>query len=361
MYHIPVLIAGGGAAGAATALSLGKRGIPCMIVETALQPQMKIGETIPPHITPLLQKLGLMELLQTQAHLPCYGNRFVWGQAMPVDKIFLFYIYREGWHLDRRSFEAQLHSRVTDAGIQYLQGWRFSDCRQDTGKWQITIKNAIGEEQYLHCDFMVDATGKKSRIAKMLGVSRHNTDRLTGVSVCYSGCTNVPQYTYIEAVQQGWWYAAPLSGSRLIVSYMTDADLLSPTMLRPADYLAAAKQTTLLKPLLIDSLISSTTATTVHTAATGYLQERYGHNWLAVGDAAFAYDPVSSYGISSALECGYYAGHAIADTLAGKKDALPAYDWLISQAFSAYKEMHRHQYQLEKRWQQEVFWKRRIS
>jgi flavin-dependent dehydrogenase len=361
MYHIPVLIAGGGAAGAATALSLAKRGIHCRIVETAAQPQMKIGETIPPHITPLLQKLGLLELLQTPAHLPCYGNRFIWGQAIPVDKIFLFHIHREGWHLDRRSFEAQLYSRVIDTGIQYLQGWRLSACKPDVGKWQITIKNEMGAEQYLHCDFMVDATGKKSRIAKMLGVARHHTDRLTGVSICYSGCTNVPQYTHIEAVQQGWWYAAPLSGNRLMVSYMTDADLLPPSMIQPSDYLAAAKQTTLIQPLLADALITSAATTTVHTAATGYLQERYGHNWLAVGDAAFSYDPVSSYGISAALECGYYAGHAIADALAGEQAALPAYDWLISQAFSTYKDMHRHQYQLEKRWEQEEFWRRRSA
>jgi flavin-dependent dehydrogenase len=357
MYHMPVLIAGGGAAGAATALSLAKRGIPSLIVEMSLQPQMKPGETIPPHITPLLQKLGLMELLQTPEHLPCYGNRFVWGQSMPVDKIFLFYTHREGWHLDRRSFETQLHDRVTGTGIRYMQGWRFSGCKQIAGKWEVTIRNMAGEAQCYHCDFIVDATGKKGRIAKMLGIARHNTDRLTGVSVCYSGCADVPQYTYIEAVQQGWWYAAPLSGDRLVVSYMTDADLLSPAMIRPADYLAAAKQTALIKPLLTNAL---STPVTVHTAATGCLQERYGHNWLAVGDAAFAYDPVSSYGITSALEGGYYAGHAIADALAGNKAALPAYDWLISQAFSAYKKMHLYQYQLEKRWPQEVFWKRRI-
>lgn len=358
IHHIPVLIAGGGAAGAATALSLAGRGIRCMIVETALRPQMKIGETIPPHITPLLQKLGLMELLQTPAHLPCYGNRFVWGHATPADKTFLFYIHREGWHLDRSSFEAQLHARVTATGTPYLQGWQLSGCTQQNGKWQVTARNAAGEEQYFCCDFIVDATGKRSRVAKMQGVVRHNTDRLTGVSVCYNNCAEVQQYTYIEAVQQGWWYAAPLSGNRLVVSYMTDADLLSPVMTQPADFLAAAKQTALIGPLLGTA---SATAVNIHTAATGYLQERYGHNWLAVGDAALAYDPVSSYGISSALESGYYAGHAIADTLAGNKDALPAYDWLLSQAFTTYNKMHRYQYQLEKRWPQEEFWKRRTA
>jgi flavin-dependent dehydrogenase len=361
MQHIPVFIAGGGPAGIATALSLDRRGIPAIIAEPTLQPPMKAGETIPPNIMPLLNRLGLAALLDVPAHLPSYGNRFVWGQATPVDKIFLFHTEQEGWHLDRRCFEQQLRTHIIATGTQYLSGWRLSDCKPKTDGWLVVIKNAEGEERSFSCDFMVDATGRKGRITRMLGIPRYNLDKLAGINVCYHLSDNIPQYAYIEAVQDGWWYAAPLSGKRLVVSYMTDTDLLSPAFMETMDYMASVKQTTLIGPLLDHTSILSATALSVHAAATGYIKTRYGHNWLAVGDAAFAYDPISSYGITSALEGGYYGGHAIADTLTGNKEALPAYDWLISEAFAVYKEMHRQQYRLEKRWEKERFWERRMQ
>jgi len=113
--------------------------------------------------------------------------------------------------------------------------------------------------------------------------------------------------------------------------------------------------------LVIDELSSPHFSLTTSTASTSYLAQRYGATWLAVGDAAFAYDPISSYGITSALEGGYYAGNAIADKFAGKAEALPAYDYLISSAFKIYNEMYLHQYRQEQRWPEEQFWKRRLN
>ncbi|OMP75585.1 NAD(P)/FAD-dependent oxidoreductase [Chitinophaga sp. LS1] len=78
-----------------------------------------------------------------------------------------------------------------------------------------------------------------------------------------------------------------------------------------------------------------------------------------MGDAAFAYDPVSSHGIISAMESGYYAGHAIADHLNVNPDALNAYDYVISQAFSVYMDMHAAHYAMEGRWRDRTFWARR--
>ena len=80
---------------------------------------------------------------------------------------------------------------------------------------------------------------------------------------------------------------------------------------------------------------------------------------MAVGDAAFAYDPISSYGISSALGSGYYAGNAIADYLRGYKEAQLAYRMVTERAFFQYLHMLRHQYLQEQRWLNSPFWNRR--
>jgi hypothetical protein len=145
----------------------------------------------------------------------------------------------------------------------------------------------------------------------------------------------------------------------MITTFMTDTDLLPPALMDIGNYLQALQGTSMINGILAATNITATTPPITLTASTSYLTQRHGESWLAVGDAAFAYDPLSSYGITSALESGYYAGHAIADTLVGTEDALTAYDYLLCEAFTAYKEMHTHQYQLEKRWPEEEFWKRR--
>lgn len=348
MLHIPVLIAGGGPAGVATGLSLRSRGVPCMIAEGAPAAKMKPGESLPPQTVSLLERLGMSSLLNSPAHIPCYGNRFIWGQDTPVDKLFLFHTHTQGWHLDRGVFEEQLQEM---AGQDYYYNTYVSKCTRSENRWMVELRRANGNNDTVTCDFIVDATGRACRIARQLSITRRNIDKLAGVSACFELQEKVAQYTFIEAVENGWWYAAPLSFNRLAVCYMSDSDLL------PTIGLPDVSQTTIIRTLLNDV----STATTVHAANTGYLEKRFGPGWLAVGDAAYAYDPISSYGITSALESGYYAGHAIADTLAGNKDAMVAYDWVVSKAFEVYMEGYVEQYKGEGRWSGREFWRRRVN
>jgi flavin-dependent dehydrogenase len=253
-----------------------------------------------------------------------------------------------------------LLDQLNNEGTELLRGWSIVNCKKETNGWTVTMLDPQNNREELFCEFIVDATGRPCRIARALGIQRARLDLLTGIAACFTlRKFNKPHYTYIEAVEQGWWYAAPLTGMRLATTFMTDTDLLDPLILNADHYLETISSTTMIADLLVGGITSKDIQITSCTASTSYLEKRFGDGWLAVGDAAFAYDPISSYGITSALDGGYYAGNAIADTLDGYKEALPAYDWLISGAFTIYKEMYQHQYQLEQRWPQGAFWKRR--
>lgn len=76
---------------------------------------------------------------------------------------------------------------------------------------------------------------------------------------------------------------------------------------------------------------------------------------MAVGNAAFAYDPISSYGIASALGGCFYAGNAIADHFLGKQEALLVYSFIHEKNYKLYLEMLGNQYQLEQRWSNNLF------
>jgi flavin-dependent dehydrogenase len=84
-----------------------------------------------------------------------------------------------------------------------------------------------------------------------------------------------------------------------------------------------------------------------------------GEGWLAVGDAAAAFDPLSSYGITSAMGGGFYAASAILDSFAGDARAPLSYQKLVVEAYAHYLAMHYEHYSLERRWPNETFWRRR--
>lgn len=356
---ISVLIAGGGPAGIATALSLVNRGIACMIVEPEMPADYKVGETIPPNAKPMLTRSGIDQLLADPAHLPCYGNSFIWGSGIPAETHFFIQTYQQGWHIDRTFFERQLRQHALSKGVAWLQGERVTHCEKQENGWEVSLRGE-GNSRSITCDFLVDATGRSCRTARLLGLQRTRLDALTGISAMMTTEKNIqPYHTYIEATVNGWWYAAPLSDKKLSVAFMTDADLMDKQMQQPDYFLENAAETSLIGSLLKRRLHTENIQTNFHPASTSLLRQRFGDSWLAVGDAAYAFDPLSSYGIVSALEGGYYAGHAIADALSGESDALPAYDGIISQAFRIYLKMHAQQYQLERRWEGSAFWQRR--
>ncbi len=356
---IPVFIAGGGPAGSATALSLHARGIPCVVANASYKHAFKPGETVPANAMPLLRKLKLAHLLREPEHLACYGNRFLWGSDTVADENFMNRLHSQGWHLNRLVFEQQLQAECESKNITWYADCRIQQCIPVPNGWEVTLQHANGTVQTLQCGFIVDATGRASRISRSMGIDRKHFDHLSGI------CTHVtlsepvqPQYTFIEATANGWWYAAPLPQNMLALAFMTDSNMLDQNLLNRDVFLQSAQSSQLVSGLLANVLPNIHPMLT-QTASTAMLTQRHGPNWLAVGDAAYAYDPVSSYGIVSSLEGGYYAGHAIADTFLGAKEALPAYDWAISQAFEVYLKMHHTQYSYEQRFKESAFWLRR--
>ncbi len=356
-----IIIVGGGPAGAATALTLARRGISCLVLEAASQITSKIGETLPPNCTPTLQRLGVDVFVTPSEHLPCFGNYFLWGNDNIQEKPFILYTHGQGWHLDRQRFETSLWQLCKEQGVQRLFNSKVIEARRKKEEgWTIQVQRK-GQSTTLNASFIVDATGRSSKIARGIGIKRNQYDRLIGVACAFSVSVphSIEQYTYIEATEMGWWYMALLPDNRLMTVYMTDADLLDHNTLKSKNFLVELRDTLLIGPLIPDEAEPEESKLVPRPASTSHLPKLYDRDWLAVGDAAFAYDPISSYGLSSALGGGFYAGNAIADHMLGREEALPTYGSVIGEAFLTYFEMLAGQYFQEQRWSDSPFWKRR--
>ena len=164
--------------------------------------------------------------------------------------------------------------------------------------------------------------------------------------------------TLVEAVENGWWYSVCVPGPRLVAVYMTDADLLAPSTSRSIRFWWQQIQKTthtqaLISPYPLES------GPFIFAANSSKLNVLSGRGWLAVGDAAVAYDPLSSQGVYQALESGVRAAQAIRNYFAGDCTALPSYAAETEEHFNQYLHTRNRYYGLETRWPDSTFWWRR--
>src|SRR5579864_2672510 len=83
-----VAVAGGGPAGAVTALCLARRGIRVALFEATGFDTGRFGETLPPEINPLLRSLDLWEAFSALDSLEAPGILSSWGSASPAFQDF---------------------------------------------------------------------------------------------------------------------------------------------------------------------------------------------------------------------------------------------------------------------------------
>jgi flavin-dependent dehydrogenase len=208
----------------------------------------------------------------------------------------------------------------------------------------------------------VDAGGRAAPLARLAGARRVVLDRLVAVSAFLPRDARSPfdRFTLVEAVEGGWWYSAPLPDGRRVVSFFTDSDLAPRTRevaafrrrLGRAPATAARCGVDVRGPEL-------EAAPCVVSANTSRLTAVAGEGWLAVGDAAAAFDPLSSLGIETALSSAAQAAVAVSRHLDGDAGALPAYPSLVRETWRRYLYERARVYEQETRWPQAPFWKRR--
>ncbi len=88
-------------------------------------------------------------------------------------------------------------------------------------------------------------------------------------------------------------------------------------------------------------------------AGSGRISQAFGEGWIAAGDAAMAYDPISAHGLTLALRSGIDAAAALID---GREEALRAYAGVLDRAFSRCRREALRIYASERRWPAERYW-----
>jgi flavin-dependent dehydrogenase len=356
-----VVILGGGPAGCATALALGRLGVSrVLVVEAGRYDAVRIGESIPPNTRIVLAQLGVWEDFLKEDHEPCLGSCSSWGADALGYNDFLFNPLGNGWHLDRRRFDAFLARTACERGATWYTGTRFEACERSADGFQLRL-GGDAQTRSLGARFVVDATGMRSCFARHMGAGRRFLDQLLCVTAFFElpGSANFSKLTMLEAVEYGWWYAAKLPNRRLAVAVASDPEIIKRNALRRRDdWLGHLEETNHIAVELAGCRFLDHSQT-ICAAPSFLLDTVAGHGWLAVGDAACAYDPISSQGIHKALADGVHAAQAIAACLGGSDVGLGEYRSSVASRFAQYLANRNFFYGLERRWPASSFWTRR--
>jgi 2-polyprenyl-6-methoxyphenol hydroxylase-like FAD-dependent oxidoreductase len=352
-----VAIVGGGPGGAATALSLRAHApaLSVVLMEASHYEAVRIGETLPPPVRSLLAHLGVWDAFQAQGHREVYGTTAAWGSAELLDNDFIYMPANTGWHLDRAAFDAMLASAAQRQGATLLLDTRVCDSKRAGNEWRLTLSTGQG----LAARFLVDATGGTAAVARRGGARFVEADNLVGIAACFQGCDGNPS-TLIEAFKHGWWYTAGLPEGRRIVACMTDADLVKRMRLHDSQVWQREISSTTVNIAATVQRGKLSGQMAVRSASSRRLEPVAGEDWLAVGDSASRFDPLSSQGIFKALRSGIFASYAIGDLLTRRDESgMERYRRLMLNEFRSYAEVRTTYYREEQRWPESEFWLRR--
>jgi flavin-dependent dehydrogenase len=360
--EVDVFILGAGPAGCCAALNLAPFYRTLLIDRNAL-PKPRAGESLPPAANKLLQDMGLLAEFNGQGHLPYYGNRSRWGSEVLRETDFLRDPMGHGWHLDRQTFEIWLRKKAIERGAALLApAWLAQVEWDEHRRWRILLMQD-NQRLEIQSRLLIDAGGRTPLIAKRLGATRIQLDNMVCSWVIgeAQARTSEQGFSYIHSVPQGWWYTAPTPGGKRIVAFHTLAgNHATAWMHSTPSLLEQAQNIPRLWERIDFEIINQNPWQHGYTAANSAMtQPAVGSAWLAVGDAALSFDPLSSQGIYNALYTGLAASESAYRFLQGEISNFAEYQGQLEAIRDAY-ERHLHEwYGSEQRWSEEEFWKGR--
>lgn len=361
-----IVIVGGGPAGCATAISLKQNSnLKVLLIEEGSFDKIRIGETIPPNIRPLLYQLGLWPRFCADGHISCNGSMSIWGSERLGYNDHLVNTNGTAWHLNRRLFDDMLLSEMVHCGVEVRLGTTLKKIRtskSDDGKTLLYLKDTDGLKS-VTTRFIVDGSGQHAVVARHLGAIRQRFDRMVFVIGQFkiSENSNFPTQTILEAVKEGWWYAAKLPDNTVLVACATDGDVLKiKNLTKYNKWLMTLAESKLIAPYLLDAKFVHSSFT-IRTSFSCLMEPCFGPNWIAVGDAASSFDPIAALGIYKGINSGIECANSILAILNGKMDAGIKYSKARFEEFEEYEIIRTHFYEMEKRWRNSPFWRNRST
>jgi len=352
-----VAVIGGGPAGCATALALRQHDptLNAVLIEGSDYRAARVGEVLPGVARRMLEHLGVWDATRDRCCIPAAAMAIAWGSDRLMENHSISTTDGHGWHLERNVFDSLLADECARRSVDVIRGIRVTCADRHADRWLLRL--ADGSE--LRVRFLVDATGRHSTFARKLGSPPDVIDRLVAYTSYNIRSEDQTPAQLLESTVDGWWYSAVLPGSLRVTAFLTDSDIGHARGLHRCERWKDQLQQTRWIRRVVCRASMPTKVLTV-SANSVCLDPACGDDWIAVGDSASAFDPLSGQGILKALRSGIFAAYAVSDQLTRRDpNGLERYRTFIRQEFAGYREKHHAYCATEPRWPDAPFWARR--
>lgn len=321
-------ILGTGPSACACASVIAQAGVRVVLIGPESDSRLKAGESLPAASIRLLRRIGLDDLSALLTHdeyLSCSANASSWGEEGWSYRDAVFNPEGPGWHVLRHRFDAALLDHARKQGCVHVRALvreRLQKIGQDDLHW-LRAECPDGSSVHINAQWLIDATGRHAWLTKRMGSQTLRwAEQYAAVGWLRNDAEDFDNTTRVKSVADGWWYTARLPQSWRVIAFHGLRAQVGTFAKEPASLWQACVQSGILPTAL--QTPTSLAAVQVYDAGMRAADTVHGRRWLAVGDAALAFDPLSSQGIFFALYSGIRGGEAVLSALQQSDEATTA-------------------------------------
>jgi 2-polyprenyl-6-methoxyphenol hydroxylase-like FAD-dependent oxidoreductase len=361
-----IAIVGDGIAAQISVLALQQQGLRTVLIRNQQEPRYPSWpESIDANGIDLLSELVDTHELLNKCQYPLEVKHSCWGNDLLITKLNQrLNQTRQLTHLvNKQRLLEYLGGEVMKASL--VEAGPVCSARSSDGA--VILQTASGAE--IICDATIFAWGKEPILQELSQAIA--TDALHGRHWILKNpsCTDIDieAFSIVEACCAGWWYGVRLPNNSMSLLFMTDSEQQH-AQEKPLDFLVKNLNHTLhLKGFIHGHGLSQISASNQfnhfcrhRTTFSASFSSQLGPFWFAVGDAAISLDPLSAFGLTSAIwsaiqaarrmkQC--FQGEAMEASRAYQKDMQHYCRTIISKRTEIYRE--------EERFKDELFWSKR--
>ncbi|MCK8659319.1 flavin-dependent monooxygenase QhpG [Pseudomonas umsongensis] len=336
-----IVILGAGPAGSAVALGLRRLGYAVTLVSEWRRFAALEGVSV--RVLEAMRGAGLHQAL-ADATLPSQRQVHWNGQQHAQNVEFL---------LDRPTFDRGLREDLRAAGVTLIEG-RVLGVQSSSDGHQVQIEG----REVLTVDFLVEARGRQ---APALGKGLRGPETVSLLNR-WQGTPGITA-SAVESLEDGWAWMARRDDGQCYWQWTVDvASAGLPGKAQLLEYCRQRRRASAVAQAFFAGEVEADLQLHARSSTAILSPQVCADNWIRVGDAAMAVDPLSGNGVFQSLSSALQAS-AVINTLLRKPEravlAQRFHQQRVEQLFLRFARIGRDFYADEQRWLEQPFWQAR--